>query len=224
MAIMRTIRYRSPHINRIVVCLGGANPCASETALSYHVPTKQESIDESNDYERRFKNIASEYPQLETTFDVAEATKDIRDTLMEYCSETEPDLVAIGSGGSTHYLKLASLVEYVVRESPCDVLILRENEAASTSTPNESDDEDNGDVAEFAEAGTASIEDILMGDLKEVMDEHKADDELIFSAKVLQASPLPAAAMCEYAQRENVDIIATGYGGHSHLFHPNSFP
>ncbi|EEQ97835.1 hypothetical protein Pmar_PMAR003859 [Perkinsus marinus ATCC 50983] len=292
--------YRSPHINRIVVCLGGANPCASETALSYHVPTKQESIDESNDYERRFKNIASEYPQLETTFDVAEATKDIRDTLMEYCSETEPDLVAIGSGGSTHYLKLASLVEYVVRESPCDVLILRENEAASTtSTPNESDDEDNGDVAEFAEAaikcddskavvlpgvhnnrpmkvlvcfgsnnwedsiealraamrlcrpgdevqlvttpdfsaggnavhvvappleGTASIEDILMGDLKEVMDEHKADDELIFSAKVLQASPLPAAAMCEYAQRENVDIIATGYGGHSHLFHPNSFP
>lgn len=79
-----------------------------------------------------------------------------------------------------------------------------------------------------------------MGDLKEVMDEHKADDELIFSAKVLQASklsfihsthvmsstagPLPAAAMCEYAQRENVDIIATGYGGHSHLFHPNSFP
>lgn len=41
-----------------------------------------------------------------------------------------------------------------MRESPCDVLILRENEAASTtSTPNESDDEDNGDVAEFAEAG-----------------------------------------------------------------------
>ncbi|KAF4654080.1 hypothetical protein FOZ61_008488 [Perkinsus olseni] len=322
--------YRSPYINRIVVCLGGANPCASEVALSsifglvsswnrhpdtisingYRVPTKQESSTESNDYKRRFNNIATDYPQLDTTFDVAEATKDIRDTLMEYCGEIEPDLVAIGSGGSTHYLKLASLVEYVVRESPCDVLVVRENESttsnstttSTTAVPNTEDSEisepeDSGDVAEFAEPtikcdpkavlpgmhnnrpmkvlvcfgsnnwedsvealraamrlcrpgdevqlvttpdfsaggnaihvvappheeGTASIEDILMGDLKEVMDEHKTDD-LILSSKVLQASPLPAAAMCEYAESENVDIIATGYGGHSHLFHPNSFP
>ncbi|KAF4663859.1 hypothetical protein FOL47_005527 [Perkinsus chesapeaki] len=312
--------YRSPYINRIVVCLGGSNPCASEIALSnvfglvsswnrnessevsihgYHVPSKHET--NTDDYRKRFNTLASEFPQLDAAFDVAEATKDIRDTLMEYCSEAEPDLVAIGTGGSTHYLKLTSLVEYVVRESPCDVLIVREHNTNQNKQYNGDDyemtgsDEDNGNVAEFIEpsvkcdgkailpglhndrpmkvlvcfgsnnwedsiealraairlcrpgdevqlvttpdfsaGGNAihvvappdegtSIEDVLMGDLKEVMDDHQTDD-LILSAKVIPASPLPAAALCEYAESENVDIMATGYGGHSHLFHPNSFP
>ncbi|KAF4695731.1 hypothetical protein FOZ60_003742 [Perkinsus olseni] len=187
---------------------------------------------------------------------------------MEYCGEIEPDLVAIGSGGSTHYLKLASLVEYVVRESPCDVLVVLLRRCPNTEDSEISEPEDSGDVAEFAEPtikcdpktvlpgihnnrpmkvlvcfgsnnwedsvealraamrlcrpgdevqlvttpdfsaggnavvvvamaihvvappheeGTASIEDILMGDLKEVMDELKTDD-LILSSKVLQAS------------------------------------